>query len=150
MQAAARPRSTKAHAGYTTLSGVSRRSGNSVFFEAAAVQLAAVDPGPRAPRSQVHERVPCIRPGQPVPHPERHLPPGPVERDPPKWSFGSLLFKLFNRVETWELLEHELGTPNIQRILIRAIRPRPFRRDGAWRQHLLRSVHNALWPVLRA
>ena len=68
---------------------------------------AAVDRGSRHSQAQIHQRLPGIGPCEPVSDPARHLPWRPV---PGRGFLPDHPFKLFNKIETWELLQSKLET----------------------------------------
>ena len=53
-----------------------------------------------------------------------------LPNDPAEVVFRILLFKLFNKIETWELLEKAVGPVTLRRILVQAVRPGA--RRGRW------------------
>ena len=56
---------------------------------------------------QIHECLPGVGSSEPVSDPERNL---RWDQSPQEVFFRTILFKLFNKIETWELLSSRLGT----------------------------------------
>ena len=70
--------------------------------------------------------------------------------DPAEVVFRVLLFKLFNRIETWELLEKAVGPRDLRGFLVQAVRPSSHEGDGAGPEDLFRSLHHAVRRLARS
>ena len=64
--------------------------------------------------------------------------------------FRVLLFKLFNRIETWELLEKAVGTVTYAGFSFQAVRSGANEGDGSGPENLFRSLHYAVRRVARS
>jgi hypothetical protein len=65
------------------------------------------------------------------------------DQSPSELYFRILIFKLFNKIETWELLRRHFGD-TLLRVPVRVLRPRSHRGFGTQPSDLLGGIHHAL------